>query len=160
MRVLTTIAIVIFLSLTTNGQNTNDKEAVKKVVVAFQEDFNDGGFKNAAVYSTSDWVHINPGGGIKIGRDSVLTEVVAVHQTFLKGVTMTMQSIDIRFITPDVAIANVIHKVDTYITPDGTKHENERHIKTYVVVKKNGKWLLTQDQNTIVMGSNTASNQK
>jgi len=65
---------------------------------------------------------------------------------------------DIRFITPDVAIADVIHNIDNYTTPDGVKHENESHIKTYVVVKKKGKWLLTQDHNTVIQGSNTAAN--
>ncbi len=54
----------------------------------------------------------------------------------------------------------VIHKVDNYTTPDGVKHENERHIKTYVVVKKKGRWLLAQDHNTVIQGSNTAINQK
>jgi uncharacterized protein (TIGR02246 family) len=132
---LTTIS---FLSFVSKGQSSQDQEAVKKVVIAFQEDFNDGSFKNAAAYSTTDWEHINPGGGIDKGRDSVLKTVRAVHQTFLKGVTMRIESMDIRFITPDVAIADVIHKVDNYTTPDGDKHENERHIKTYVVVRKKG----------------------
>lgn len=160
MKAILLLTTIIFLSFVSKGQNSQDKEAVKKVVIAFQEDFNDGSFKNAAAYSTTDWVHINPGGGIDKGRDSVLKTVRAVHQTFLKGVTMRVESMDIRFLTPDVAIADVIHKVDNYTTPDGVKHENERHIKTYVIVKKKGKWLLAQDNNTIIQGSNTAANQK
>ena len=148
------------ISLVVKGQSSQDKEMVKKVVNAFQQDFNDGGFINANNYSTPDWRHINPLGGIDKGRDSVLKGVRAVHQTFLKGVTMQIESMDIRFITPEVAIADVIHKVDNFTTPDGVKHENERHIKTYVIVKKNGKWLLAQDHNTIIQGSNTEANQK
>jgi uncharacterized protein (TIGR02246 family) len=73
---------------------------------------------------------------------------------------MQIESMDIRFLTPEVAIADVIHKVDNFITPDGVKHENERHIKTYVIVRKKGKWLLAQDHNTIIQGSNTAANEK
>jgi hypothetical protein len=30
------------------------------------------------------------------------------------------------------------------------KLENERQLKTYVLVKQEGKWLLTHDQNTII----------
>lgn len=160
MKAFLLLTTMSFLSFLSKGQSSQDKEAVKKVVITFQEDFNDGSFKNAAAYSTTDWEHINPGGGIDKGRDSVLKTVRAVHQTFLKGVTMLIESMDIRFITPDVAIADVIHKVDNYTTPDGVKHENERHIKTYVVVKKKGKWLLAQDHNTVIQGSNTAANQK
>ena len=157
MKVFFLLATLSCLSFVGKGQSSQDKKAVKKVVIAFQEDFNEGSFKNANNYSTTDWRHINPGGGIDKGRDSVLKTVRAVHQTFLKGVTMRIESMDIRFITPDVAIADVIHNVDNYTTPDGIKHENERHIKTYVVVKKKGKWLLTQDHNTVIQGSNTAS---
>lgn len=146
------------LSLAVQAQSFQDKESVQKLVLAFQEDFNEGSFKNAMAYSTPDWRHINPGGGIDRGRDSVLKTVRAVHQSFLKGVTMSIESMEIRFITPDVAIANVVHKVGMYITPDGVKHENERHIKTYVAVKKKSTWLLVQDHNTIIQGSNTASN--
>ena len=73
---------------------------------------------------------------------------------------MQIESMDIRFLTADAAIADVIHKVDTYTTPDGVRHENERHIKTYVVVKKKGRWLLAQDHNTVIQGSNTGANQK
>src|SRR6478672_6342771 len=108
-----------FLSLVSKGQSSQDKEAVKKVVIAFQEDFNDGSFKNAASYTTSDWEHLNPGGGITKGRNEVLKEVREVHQSILKGVSMTIKSMSIRFITPDVAIADVIHKISDFEFPAG-----------------------------------------
>lgn len=152
MKVFLLFMIMTFLSIITNGQSAQDKEAVNKVVIAFQDDFNEGSFKNAPAYTTEDWEHINPLGGIDRGRDSVLKLVRAVHQTFLKGVTMELENMTIRFIAPNVAIADAVHKMTTYTTPDGTKHENERHIKTYVVVKQNGKWLLTHDHNTIIQG--------
>src|SRR5678815_3759794 len=100
------------------GQSSEDTLSIRKVISMFQADFNDGSFKNTYQYTTKDWEHINPLGGIDKGRDSVLSVVKMVHQTFLKGVTMKTQSMSIRFITPDVAIADVVHKIDTYITPD------------------------------------------
>lgn len=159
MKKFFSISVIAFVFLACNEQNPQNEEAVKKVVMAFQNDFNEGGFKNATAYSTPDWVHINPGGGITKGQESVLKEVRTVHQSFLKGVTMQVENIDIRFVAPDVAIAYAIHKMGTYTTPDGAKHENEKHAKSYVIVKKQGKWLLVLDQNTIVQGSNTVVNQ-
>jgi uncharacterized protein (TIGR02246 family) len=150
MKIFLFLMSVSFISLVSIGQSSQDEELVKKVVIAFQEDFNDGKFKNATTYSTDDWEHLNPGGGITKGRNEVLKEVRDVHQTFLKGVTMTIESMSIRFITSNVAIADVIHKISTYELPPGVKRENERHLKTYVVVKQKEKWLLTHDQNTII----------
>ena len=146
--------LILFLMLVflnpSIGQNSRNEQLVKNVVLAFQDDFNEGGFKKAEFYTTKDWDHINPGGGITKGRESVLKEVRAVHQTFLKGVSLTIESITIRFLTPTVAIADVVHKSSDYELPEGIKHQNERQRKTYVVVKKQNKWLLTLDQNTVI----------
>lgn len=154
------LLLTSFISIISIGQSSKDEESVKKVINAFQDDFNDGTFKNAESYTTSDWEHLNPGGGITKGRNEVLKEVIGVHQTFLKGVSMTIQSMNIRFITSDVAIADVIHKISDFEFPAGVKHKNELNLKTYIVVKQEGKWLLTHDQNTTVAGSNTAENPK
>src|SRR6266702_3738724 len=103
------------------ARGSDDEQLVREVVKSFVTDYNNGNFKNAPSYTTDDWVHINPGGGLTKGRDEVLKEVRAIH------------------------------KSDNYVTPeDGMKHENERQMKTYVVVKHNGKWLLALDQNTII----------
>ena len=143
---------IIIFSKSSFGQNAQNEQLVKNVVLAFQNDFNEGGFKNAKTYTTADWQHINPGGGITKGREEVLKEVRAVHQTFLKGVSMTIESISIRLLTPTVAIANVVHKSSEYELPQGVKHQNERQMKTYVIVKRKNIWLLTLDQNTIIAG--------
>ncbi|WEK21676.1 MAG: SgcJ/EcaC family oxidoreductase [Candidatus Pedobacter colombiensis] len=142
--------MISFTACVSFGQTSNDKTSVAKVVSDFQEDFNDGSFKKANLYTTKDWQHLNPNGGISIGRENVLKEVRAVHQGFLKGVSMKTESIAIYFISPTVAIANVIHKMGNFTTPDGKLHTNERQIKTYIIVKEKRKWLLTHDQNTVI----------
>ena len=144
--------LIFIFSKSSFGQNLQNEQRVKNVVMAFQDDFNEGGFKNAKNYTTADWVHINPGGGITKGREAVLKEIRTVHQTFLKGVSITTESIDIRFLTPTVAIALVVHKISDYELPQGIKHKNERQMKTYIIVKRQNKWLLTLDQNTVVAG--------
>ena len=152
MKFFSILFLAALISFAAKGQKAQDKEQVKKVVVAFQEGFNEGGFKNAESYTTADWVHINPFGGITWGRDSTLADVRYVHQVFLKGVTMTIQSMEIQFPTNETAVAIVRHKMDNYTTPDGVLHANETHVKTYVIVKQKEKWLLALDQNTIMPG--------
>ena len=138
------------ISLVSRGQSKQEEVLVQRVISAFEKDFNEGSFKNAAAYTTADWVHMNPGGGISRGREAVLQEVRSVHQAFLKGVSMQTESIRIRFITPQVAIGEVIHQMSPYELPKGVRHDKERQLKTYVVVKQEGKWLLSHDQNTII----------
>ena len=149
MKTASILFIAIIIAFAGNAQPPKDREQVEKVVLAFQEGFNDGSFKNAESYTTVDWIHINPFGGITNGRDSTLADVRYVHREFLKGVTMSIQSMQIQFPAKETAIAIVKHKIDNYTTPDGVLHANEIHVKTYVIVKQKGKWLLALDQNTI-----------
>jgi uncharacterized protein (TIGR02246 family) len=73
-----------------------------------------------------------------------------VHSTFLKGVSETIEDMDVRFATSDVAVVTVTSRMSMVTMPIVVKRENERHIRTFVVVKRSGRWLIMQDQNTII----------
>jgi uncharacterized protein (TIGR02246 family) len=128
-----------------------DNEApVRQTVEAFYAAFDHGFVDGASSFATEDWNHLNPFGGRTRGREAVLKEVVEVHTTFLKGVTDTIENMDIRFATADVAVATVTSRVSAFTPPDGITHANERWIRTFVVVNRAGRWLIMQDQNTII----------
>jgi uncharacterized protein (TIGR02246 family) len=150
--------LYLLLSLTLysclgKASSQDDEDAVRKIVLDFQEDFNEGSFKKAETYTTNDWIHIHPLGGIDIGRKPVLRTVREVHQSFLKGITMTTDSMQVRFIRPEVALVIAYHTLDDYITPDNVKHVNQQNIKSYIIIKEDGKWLMAFDHNTIVQQS-------
>ena len=63
---------------------------------------------------------------------------------------MQIENIEIRFLSLKVAVANVIHLLDNYTTPDNKVHVKERQIKTYIIIKQDDKWLLAHDHNTII----------
>jgi uncharacterized protein (TIGR02246 family) len=142
----------LLLSSAAFGQRQSDEEQVRATVRSFYADFNSHGWAHAVNYTTEDWVHINPLGGSTRGREAVLKELEEVHNTFLKGVSDTIQDMAVSFATADVAIVTVVSQMSTFTTPDGVKHENERHIRTFVLVRRNDRWLIMQDQNTAVAG--------
>ncbi len=123
---------------------------MRDVVKSFYADFNSHGWTHAVNYTTDDWVHINPLGGSTRGRDAVLKELEEVHGIFLKGVSDTIEEMTITFATADVAVVTVTSRMSTFTTPDGTRHENEQHIRTFVLVRRNEHWRIMQDQNTAV----------
>jgi len=132
------------------AQTSSKEKQVRQAVQTFYDAFNAHGFGRAAEYTTEDWNHINPFGGRTHGREAVLKELNEVHSTFLKGVSDRIEEMDVRFATPDVAVVTVTSQMSTFTTPDGIKHENERHVRTFVVVRRSGRWLIMQDQNTII----------
>ena len=147
------IAVLTGLAITNpiSAQAPSPETPVRQAVQAFYAAFNSHGFDRAAEFTTEDWNHVNPLGGRTRGRAEVLKELKAVHSTFLKGVSDTIEQMDVRFASPDVAVATVTSRVSTFTTPDGVKHENEQQVRTFVVVKREARWLIMQDHNTIVM---------
>lgn len=137
-------------SLSVFGQgNTAEKDVITSVK-RFYAGFDDGTFPRAEEYTTDDWNHINPMGGRTVGRKAVLDEVRGVHSTFLKGVTDTPESFDVKFFRPDAAIVVVPSRLSTFTTPDGVKYENRRNVRTFIVVKRSGRWLIMHDHNTFI----------
>lgn len=150
MKLLMTTVVSLILVSGAFGQVPPRETQVRKAVQTFYDAFNAHGFERAAEYTTEDWNHVNPFGGVTRGREETLRDLRAVHATFMKGVTDTVEDMSVRFATRDVAVVNVISRMSTHTTPDGIKRENERHFRTFVVVKRGGRWLIVQDQNTTI----------
>ncbi len=150
MKCILIICLVLFVGAC--NQTPNQETEVRQTVQSFFDAFNKHEFEDVAAITTEDWNHVNPLGGWTKGREAVLKELKEVHSTFLKGVSMTIEDMSVRFASPDVAVVTVTNRIETYTTPDGVKHENERQIKTFIVVKRGGKWMIMQDQNTIIGG--------
>ncbi len=150
MKRILIICLVLFVGAC--NQTPNQETEVRQTVQSFFDAFNKHEFEDVAAITTEDWNHVNPLGGWTKGREAVLKELKEVHSTFLKGVSMTIEDMSVRFASPDVAVVTVTNRIETYTTPDGVKHENERQIKTFIVVKRGGKWMIMQDQNTIIGG--------
>jgi len=151
MKILFLTLVSLALCASGFAQTVGRETPVRKPVEAFYAAFNHG-FEGASDFATEDWNHINPYGGWTHGRKNVLNEVREVHATFLKGVSDTVEEMSVRFATRDVAVVTVTSLMSTFVTPDGVKHENERHIRTFVVVKRGSRWLVMQDQNTAIGG--------
>jgi uncharacterized protein (TIGR02246 family) len=123
------------------------EEAVRATVRAFYTAF-DEGFVKDVTFATDDWHHINPFGGVDEGLEATLRTVREVHTTFLKEVTDTPESIEVRFATDDVAVADVVSTMSPFTGPDGVRREAQKQFRTFVVVKRGERWLIMQDQNT------------
>jgi uncharacterized protein (TIGR02246 family) len=152
MKPITIVMAGLLLGLPSVAQSDNQEAAVQTTIRAFYKAFNDG-FVGPADYAAKDWNHINPFGGRTRSREETLREVREVHQSFLKGATETVESIDVRFATPDVAVGTVVSLGSAFTTPDGVKHGPGRAIRTFVVLRTDGRWQIMQDQNTLIQGS-------
>jgi len=150
MKPIGIVILGLFLMVPCAALSDDREAAVRTAIQAFYKAFDDG-FVGPADYATEDWNHINPYGGRDRGREATLNTVREVHKTFLNGTTDTIENMDIRFATQDVAVGTVTSIMSPFTSPDGVKHGAERHIRTFVVVKRGERWLIMQDHNTSVI---------
>jgi uncharacterized protein (TIGR02246 family) len=150
MKLLVSVILSLVFVTGIPAQTSKEEKGARQAVQSFFDAFNSHSFNDVAKFTTEDWNHINPFGGITNGREEVLKELKDVHSTFLKGVSRTIEDRSVRFANREAAIMTVTSKISTYITPDNIKHENERHITTFIVVKRNNKWFIMQDQTNII----------
>ena len=148
MKKILTALTTLFDGASPPAQNALPEAQVRKAVQSFYDAFNSHDFASLPDFTTEDWVHINPLGGSRRGRDKVLKELIEVHATFLKGVTDKPEEMEVRFATRNVAIVTVPSKMSPHTTPDGIRRENQGQIRTFVVVQRGERWLIMQDHNT------------
>jgi uncharacterized protein (TIGR02246 family) len=133
----------------------NDAEAIEKNVNLLVSDWNTHNFKNMDNYTTEDVEWVNIVGMWWKGRTEVKMAHQSIFDAIFKGVPFTKKSIKIRFLTPDVAVVNLIVHVGEFFPPDGINHGTNKmpeadDLLTLVYVKKNDKWLLSAGQNTVI----------
>jgi uncharacterized protein (TIGR02246 family) len=149
---IVTVAVVIFaMPMAVSAQAPSPEAVVRGTVQMFYAAFNSHGFDHAADFTTDDWNHINPYGGRTRGRTEVLKELHEVHSTFLKGVSDNIEKLDVRFAGKGAAVATVTSRMSTFRSPDGINHVHEQHIRSFVLVKRGARWLIMQDQNTVML---------
>ena len=100
---------------------------------------------------TPDVEWVNVVGMRWVGRDEVFQAHERYHQTLFRNRTLyPLTTLDIRAITPDVAIVTASGKADGYTTSNGTLRPPSSGVLTYVLVHRDGRWLITEGHNTTI----------
>ena len=102
-------------------------------------------------YAAEDVEWVNVVGMWWKGKEQLYTALDAFHKTMFKDRQVhEPQSTQLRIISPDCVVATFIQTVDGFTSPSGGVQPAGRSTLTEVFVKRNGKWLLVQGQNTTI----------
>lgn len=141
--------------LTSSCQEAKEKEFITQVIDSFYSSFRTDNFRDMSGYTTTDINYIAPTGSWFKGRKELQDSIQKVHEGMLKNTPIVIETMEIRFITAQVAIVNLIDKMGAFYPPDGVDRGNNkvdgmRTMRTMVMVKQKDKWLLTQNQSTFI----------
>jgi uncharacterized protein (TIGR02246 family) len=120
-------------------------------------------FSEMSTYTTPDVSWVNIVGMWWRGRPAVQQAHQQLFDTIFNGVVFKPGPVVVRGITPDVAVVTMYCHVGAFYPPDGinrgtNKEGDDDDLLTLVMVKKQGQWLLTAGQNTVVRASAAANN--
>jgi uncharacterized protein (TIGR02246 family) len=132
-----------------------DTAAIRNVVQQMTANYANHHFADLAAYTTPDVSWVNIVGMWWRGRPQVQMAHQQLFDRIFRGVPFHQGPVYIRAIAADVAVVNVTYEVGAFYPPDGVDHGTNKmgdgqDLLTLVMVKKQGKWLLTAGQNTVV----------
>jgi uncharacterized protein (TIGR02246 family) len=140
-----------------------DEAAVRRTVTRITTNFQNHHFADMATYTTPDVSWVNIVGMWWRGRVQVQQAHQQIFDTIFKGVAFTPGKVTVRGIAPGVAVVTMYCHVGAFYPPDGIDHGRNKegdddNLLTLVLVKKQGSWLLTAAQNTVVRATAQANN--
>src|SRR5438034_11336466 len=126
----------------------DDESAVRNVLAEYEVSWNG---HNAAAFGrlfTEDCDYVNVAGAHWKGAQEIVQRHTELFQKRLKTAVRKLTGVEVRFSTPDVALVHATWDVTGSSRPTGEAVPVLKETTTMVMVKTNGKWLITSLQNT------------
>ena len=147
--------IMIVLLLATTGvwaspaaAQSADEAAIREVQKRQADAWNQHDAKAYAGLFTEDGEVVNIVGWWWRGRAEIEQKLTAAFAFVFRESTLTVTDVQVRFLTPQTAIAHVQWTMVGAKTPPGLP-EPKQGIEVQVLQKLGGKWLIVSFQNTI-----------
>lgn len=149
-KVFATIVLLLICKMMFAQKHTKDEAAINAQVDAMVYSWNHHNYDDLKNYTTENTDWVNAVGMWWKGRKESQYAHQVYHNTMFKESVVQKDSVFIRFVTNDVAIAHLYWYFSAFTAPDGKKDASDC-IATLVYVNQNGKWLMTAGQNFAIV---------
>jgi uncharacterized protein (TIGR02246 family) len=132
---------------------SDDESAVRNVLAEYAVSWNRHDMAAFGRLFTENCDYVNVAGVHWTGVQEIVQRHAELFQNRLKTAVRTITGAEVRFPTPDVALVHATWDVTGSSRPTGEAIPVLKEITTMMMVKTNGKWLITAFQNTESWGS-------
>ena len=139
------VCIGSFASAAQAQARTEDEQAIQKLLADFVAAWNQHDMKLWSELATDDADYVVISAKHLKGRDEIFKYHDELHKGPFKDHKMKASWQDVRFLHNDVALGHVKFEPGNEIT-------KRTALATLVLVKQNGRWLITAFQNTLLYG--------
>jgi uncharacterized protein (TIGR02246 family) len=142
------LAVMLGVPIAVPASESGVEEANRALATAFETAWNAHDMKAFGRLLTEDVVWINVGAGRGTGREMVESGHAKVHAGKFKNSVITVKSVEVQAIKPDVAIVFVDWGLRGDTNDDGTPREPRDGLFTWVTVKQGAEWKIRSSHNT------------
>lgn len=148
MKSILLLSTTVLFSFFASAQNeAADRKEIESQADAFLTSWNKHDFSDMKNYMTADADWVNVVGMWWRGIGQVQFAHQAFHKTMFAQVRLSKVSVDIRFVTKDVAVVHWETRADGYTTPSGQQVPAGNNMALIVFVRRDGRWLMTAAEN-------------
>jgi uncharacterized protein (TIGR02246 family) len=138
------------MSAAQQAGSNEDEAAIRKVIAEMTEGFNNHDGKAAARMYTPDARFVSVRGDMMNGQGEIEKGLSAILTKRAKSATQQTMDVTVRFIRPDVALANVTNELSGLVAPDGRVLPSHQELSLRVFVKDAGGWQVAAFHNTMI----------
>lgn len=148
VRVVVLAFLLALFSLAGHAQDATPEAGNRALAAAFEKAWNTHDMKAFGQLLTEDvdWVNVDAGRGK--GRDPVEQGHARVHAGKFKDSVITVKSVEVAPLKPDVALVHVYWGIRGDRDNDGTPREPREGLFTWVTVKDGNAWKIRASHNT------------
>lgn len=153
------LALTFFLIATAvraQAGNSRDEQAIRQVEARWQTAWNHHDIATMASLFAPEAGVVNLAGEWFKGREEFARSLESLHSGKVKESIWQTQDIDIKFLTPEIAIVHVHFSSHGDRNPDGSPMPPRRGILMRVEVKRGGHWMIVASQATNIVPPATA----
>ena len=158
MRFICVLMVLFAISLRSFSQedkiyHVKDLDALKSLPVKWEKYWNNHNMDSLGTILKEDVDFVNLAGVWLKGKAASVKLLKQVHQTTFKNSIWTTDSMQIRYVKPDLAILHIGWGISGDVDPDGTSRKPRHGIFTWVVIKEKGQWQLLAIDNANIRES-------
>lgn len=147
MRFVSSLTIFIAISLCGFSQesktyNSKDLAALRLLPVKWERYWNSHNMDSMGTMLRQDVDFVNVAGTWLKGKTEAVKDHKQKHQTMFKKSVWTTDSMEVKFVKPDLAIMHIGWGLSGDFDPDGTPRQPRHGIFTWVIIKDKGEWQL------------------
>jgi uncharacterized protein (TIGR02246 family) len=132
------------------AMQADDERAIREVQARWDDAWNRHDVKALSALVADDVRFVNVAGIVLTTRKAFEELQARTHATQFKESVRTVTSTEIKFLTPDIAVAHVTWGMRGDRNADGTARRPRTGLMMQVLMKRDGAWTIVAAQNTDV----------